>query len=231
MAPLVVAIEGASGTGKSHLAGRLRERTGCAVLELGPLFRCAALIASAPDQPTISTVRQRLFDGLVRGDIATHCDRVGTFAASSVTIFGRDLDEQLWDRRLEAALQRVSADRTVAGMITLHARMLAKRHGAVVIVGHQAAAAFPQAICSIRLVADIEARAERKLGQLGYVPGGTHPGSGEATSLHTRQSPSIVESSEPAFHLPGEAELNACLVTSVGTHAGGGNFARYVSHA
>lgn len=152
----VVTIDGPTASGKGTIAHRVAKALGFDVLDSGALYRLTALAAqkagvAAEDEPEVARIAQTLdvrFDGphvYLQGEDAGHDIRqehVGNFASRIAA----------YPAVRQALLERQRAFRLPPGLVADGRDM-----GTVV---------FPDAPLKIFLIADVEARAERRYKQL-----------------------------------------------------------------
>ena len=157
--PLVIAIDGPAGAGKSTLAAHLAGRFGLLNLETGAMYRAFALKAiragASPDDaaqllPLLQTTTIRLQPGNT---------------GNRVLLDGEDVTAQLRDPSVTAAASRVSVHPAVRrGLVGLQRQMGA--NGRVVMEGRDiGTAVFPDAQVKIYLDASPESRSERRYTQ------------------------------------------------------------------
>ncbi|MCD0502217.1 (d)CMP kinase [Bordetella petrii] len=152
----VIAIDGPTASGKGTVAHRVAKALGWAVLDSGALYRLTALAAlnrslAAEDETAVAQVARDLdarfegrhiyLDGAEAGE-AIRQERVGNFASRIAA----------YPAVRQALLDRQRAFRVPPGLVADGRDM-----GTVV---------FPDAALKVFLVADVEARAERRCKQL-----------------------------------------------------------------
>lgn len=152
----VIAIDGPTASGKGTIAHRVAQALGWTVLDSGALYRLTALAAlnrglAAEDEPGLAGVARDLdarfegsriyLDGVEVGETIRH-ERVGNFASRIAA----------YPAVRQALLERQRAFRVAPGLVADGRDM-----GTVV---------FPDAALKVFLVADVEARAERRCKQL-----------------------------------------------------------------
>jgi len=164
----VVAIDGRSGTGKSTLAGRLREQFGAPVLEIGPLFRYAAWLNGTGQAHSARDAAGTLLVRIATESMYYDVMNAGLFAETRLLHEGRQIDEELWDERWAADVRSAASDRAVQAYVALSVRALIRGFDRVVIVGRDAGSfvAGPAGL-GVVLDAEGEVRRDRKTSQLG----------------------------------------------------------------
>jgi CMP/dCMP kinase len=158
--PLIVAIDGPAGAGKSTLAKRLAERFGLLNLETGAMYRAFALKA--------------LERGVATGDAAA-LDRLAAetvielqpgAAANRVLLDGTEVTERLRTPEVTTAASEVSVHPAIRVWMVALQRQLGAR-GNVVMEGRDIGTeVFPHAPVKIFLEASPEKRGERRFEQV-----------------------------------------------------------------
>ena len=154
--PVVIAIDGPAGGGKSTLARRLAEALGpgWAYLDTGAMYRAVTVVALERGVP--------LSDGealaaLARG-AAIDLSRDGT-----VRVDGRDVSGAIRTERVNAAVSRVAERPEVRAVMVDHQRRFAERFGRVVADGRDmATVVFPGAVVKVFVTASLAERARRR---------------------------------------------------------------------
>ena len=126
-APLVVAIDGPAGVGKSTVARRLARRLGVPYLDTGAMYRALALYALEhgidPDD------REAAAAAVVRARVEL---RVGPDGRAEVLLDGEPVEPRIRTPEVGAATSRLAVHPEVrAAMVELQ-RHLARRHGGVI---------------------------------------------------------------------------------------------------
>ncbi len=152
--PLVLAIDGPAGAGKSTVARRAASRLGWAWLDSGAMYRAVTLIA------------------LERGIEPTDADRLAALAADlaltlgrdgTVTVAGRDVSRAIRTPEVTEAVSLVAAIPRVREVMVAHQRRFARENGAIVAEGRDiGTVVFPDARVKIWLDADPVERARRR---------------------------------------------------------------------
>ena len=161
--PLVVAIDGPSGSGKSSTARGVAVRLGLANLDTGAMYRAAAWIAmheglDLADGPAVAR--------LVReADIDLELDP----AHQSVTVNGHDVTQAIREPEVSAAVSAVATNLDVrADLIARQRRIIAEAPSGIVAEGRDITTVVaPEAPVRVLLVADPAARIARRHAELG----------------------------------------------------------------
>ncbi len=157
--PLIIAIDGPAGAGKSTVAQKLAERLGLAYVDSGATYRAAALkvldLGVLPDD-----VRA------VAGVVANADIRIATDGSRSrVFLDGADVSEQIRSAEVTVAAAQVSRLSSVREKLIALQRTLASGRGVVMEGRDIGTVVFPDAPLKIFLEANPEERARRRLEQ------------------------------------------------------------------
>ncbi len=159
--PLIIAIDGPAGAGKSTLACRLAARFGLLNLETGAMYRAFALKAletgtpvnSSPDLTALTTTTT------IRLEAGSNGNRV--------FLDGRDVTGRIRQQDVTEAASRVSVHPPVRSWMVNMQRLLGA-NGRIVMEGRDIGTeVFPAADIKIFLDASPEKRGERRYQQLG----------------------------------------------------------------
>ena len=157
--PLVIAIDGPAGAGKSTVARKLAARLGLAYVDSGATYRAAALAvlenAISPDDERAVAVR------VAAADIRFESEG----AEPRVLLDGRDVSSQIRTSEVTLAAARVSRMPEVRKKMVELQRRLARQRGVVMEGRDIGTVVFPHSPLKIFLKADPEERARRRLGQ------------------------------------------------------------------
>jgi CMP/dCMP kinase len=149
----VVAIDGASGSGKSTVARAVADALGLPVLDTGAMYRAVTLavletgVAPAHEAACLGvaqTVVIELENGQTRLD-------------------GRDVTAEIRGPEVTAAVSAVSAHPAVRHLLVEHQRDWVTHHGGGVVEGRDiGTVVFPDSPVKVFLFADVEERARRR---------------------------------------------------------------------
>lgn len=157
--PLIIAIDGPAGAGKSTVAQKLAERLGLAYVDSGATYRAAALKVleagvSPEDEPGVTTV-------IAGADIRFTTDG----PRSQVLLDGRDVSAEIRTPEVTLWAAKVSRLPKVRRKLVALQRSLARGRGVVMEGRDIGTVVFPRAHLKIFLKADPEERAHRRLKQ------------------------------------------------------------------
>ena len=164
MQPLVIAIDGPSGSGKSSTSKLVATRLGLAYLDTGSMYRAIALgamqagVLDDPDAIVAFTRRAKLDIGTSPG-------------APTVAVNGVDVTAEIRDPQVSANVSRVAVVPQVRSILTSQMRQIVESAKAgVVLEGRDATTVItPGADVRVLLVADTQARMARRNAELGGV--------------------------------------------------------------
>ena len=155
--PLIIAIDGPAGAGKSTVAQKLAERLGLTYVDSGATYRAAALkvleAEVAPDN--VNAVAELVSHAEIR------FQREGQH--SRVMLDGRDVSEEIRTPKVTLAAAQVSRLPEVREKLVALQRSLARGRGVVMEGRDIGTVVFPKASLKIFLKADPEERARRRL--------------------------------------------------------------------
>jgi len=160
-APLVVAIDGPAGVGKSTVARRLARRLGVPYLDTGAMYRALALHALElgidPDD------RAAIAAAIVRARVEL---KVGADGRAEVLLDGAPVEARIRTPEVGAATSRLAVHPEVrAAMVELQ-RSLARRHGGVIEGRDIGTRVVPETPHKFFLEAAPAVRAERRWAEL-----------------------------------------------------------------
>jgi cytidylate kinase len=171
--PVVIALDGPSGTGKSTVARGVARVLGYRYLDTGAMYRAAtlAVLNEAPDLATtlelgsapIGPVRER-----VTAIVASAKIDMGTSPDEAWTrLGGDDVSTAIRTPQVTKAVSAVSAVSEVRSVLVAAQRAVIER-GPIVVEGRDiATVVWPAAQVQVYLTASADARAARRAGELG----------------------------------------------------------------
>jgi cytidylate kinase len=159
--PLVIAIDGPAGSGKSTIAARLAKKLGYINLESGAMYRALALKAleyqGSLDDP--EALRQLAEKTAIQLEPQPEGNRV--------LLDGRDVSQRVREADVTAAASRVSVHPPVREIMVARQRAMGAGGGVVMEGRDIGTAVFPGAEIKVFLDADARIRAERRVAQNG----------------------------------------------------------------
>src|SRR5215469_5314155 len=159
--PLIIAIDGPAGSGKSTIAARLAKKLGYINLESGAMYRALALKALH---------QQVSLDDPVRlGHLAdeTIIELEPQLDGNRVLLDGRDVSQRIREADVTVAASRVSVYPSVREIMVRRQREMGASGGVVMEGRDIGTAVFPNADVKVFLDADARIRAERRVAQNG----------------------------------------------------------------
>jgi cytidylate kinase len=157
--PLVIAIDGPAGAGKSTVAQKLAARLGLMYVDSGATYRAAALkVLEAGVDPHDEPAVAKLIGGT---DVQV---KIGE-GEPRVLVDGEDVTARLRTPEVTLAAAQVSRLPEVRAKLIEIQRALAQGRGVVMEGRDIGTVVFPQAQLKIFLKADVEERARRRLKQ------------------------------------------------------------------
>jgi cytidylate kinase len=157
----IVTVDGPAGSGKSTTASILAARLGFSYLDTGAMYRAVALAAlrrgvDAEDPAAVAGIAAGL-------DIEMR----SVEGKSRIFLDGADVEEEVRTPEVSRLVSPVSRHAEVRRAMVRLQRRIAGRGGVVAEGRDTGTVVFPHAQVKVFLVADIEARAARRLDQLG----------------------------------------------------------------
>lgn len=163
MRPLVVAIDGPSGSGKSSTARGVATRLGLEFLDTGAMYRAATWLAlhsgiDLADQAAVAALVRRAEFALVLDP-----------AAPAIAINGTDVTAAIREPDVSAQVSAVATNLQVrARLVALQRELIARAENGIVAEGRDITTVVaPEADVRVLLVADPAARVARRHAELG----------------------------------------------------------------
>jgi CMP/dCMP kinase len=156
--PVVIAIDGPAGAGKSTVGRALAERLGLEYLDTGAMYRAVTFAAlrrglDPSDSDDVADVSEGL--DLVVGD-------------DGVTVDGIDATVEIRGREVTSAVSAVAANSRVrAELVRRQREWVAERGGGVVEGRDIGSVVFPNAALKLYITASPRVRAERRVAEIG----------------------------------------------------------------
>jgi CMP/dCMP kinase len=154
--PLVIAIDGPAGSGKSTVARAVADRLGCRHLDTGAMYRAVTLLALRSGAVGDGEAAAALARGMkleVNGD---------------VLLDGDDVTSAIRSAEVDAAVSEVSSHPLVRAELVARQREWAAEAGGGVVEGRDiGSVVFPDARLKVYLTAHPEERARRRAQQFG----------------------------------------------------------------
>jgi cytidylate kinase len=157
--PLVIAIDGPAGAGKSTVAQKVAARLGLSYVDSGATYRAAALKVLQTGVPPDD--EQRVAKLIAQTDIRITTDGL----QSRVLVDGQDVTEKIRTAEVTLAAAQVSRLPEVRAKLIAVQRGFATGRGVVMEGRDIGTVVFPNAALKIFLKADPEERARRRLKQ------------------------------------------------------------------
>lgn len=155
--PLVVAMDGPSGTGKSSVSRRLAQRLGASYLDTGAMYRVATLhvLRSGVSLEDADAIAAAVVDLPLT---------IGTDpAAEQILLAGEDVSDEIRGGAVTKAVSAVSAVGPVRELLVDRQRRLAADAGRIVVEGRDiGTVVLTDADVKIYLTATAQARAQRR---------------------------------------------------------------------
>lgn len=157
--PLVIAIDGPAGSGKSTVAQKLAERLGLTYVDSGATYRAAALKALE------SGVRPDDEKSVIEVIASAHIQFSTDGSRARVLLDGRDVSRQIRTPEVTFAAAKVSRLPEIREKLIALQRSYARGRGVVMEGRDIGTVVFPDSPLKIFLQADPEERARRRLNQ------------------------------------------------------------------
>jgi CMP/dCMP kinase len=161
-APIVVAIDGPAGAGKSTVGRAVAQRLGLEYLDTGAMYRAVTFAAL-----------RRGVDPADEHDVAELCESlelaVGSDPSGTVVVVdGVDATIEIRGREVTSAVSAVAANSRVRSeLVRRQRRWVADHHGGVVEGRDIGSVVFPDATLKLFVTASPRVRAERRVAEIG----------------------------------------------------------------
>jgi len=157
-APIIIAIDGPAGAGKSTVGRAVAERLGLDYLDTGAMYRAVTFAAL-----------RRGIDPTEADDVAVLAGAVEmTIDDSSVVVDGVDATVEIRGREVTAAVSAVASNGRVRSELVQRQRTWVTAHGGGVVEGRDiGSVVFPDATLKLFVTASPRVRAERRVAEIG----------------------------------------------------------------
>ena len=162
-APVIIAVDGPGGSGKSTVSRRLAKRLGWLHLDTGAFYRAATLVV----------LRAGIDPGNEPEVAAAVATRNFSQEGGRMFLDGQDVSSEIRSAVVTAAVSEVSALPAVRDVMVAHQRRWVASHGKDAVVEGRdiGTVVFPEADLKVWLSASAEERARRRALQTGEDPG------------------------------------------------------------
>ena len=157
-APVIVAIDGPAGAGKSTVGRAVAERLGLEYLDTGAMYRAVTFAAL-----------RRGIDPADEADVAALAGTVQmAIEASAVVVDGVDATVEIRGREVTAAVSAVASNAQVRSELVRRQREWVDEHAGGVVEGRDiGSVVFPDATLKLFVTASPRVRAQRRVAELG----------------------------------------------------------------
>lgn len=158
VSPVIVAIDGPAGAGKSTVGRAVAERLGLQYLDTGAMYRAVTFAAL-----------RRGIDPTDESDVASLAGTIEmTLDGSTVIVDGVDATVEIRGREVTAAVSAVAANSRVRAELVRRQRSWVAEHGGGVVEGRDiGSVVFPDATLKLYVTASPRVRAERRVAEIG----------------------------------------------------------------
>jgi cytidylate kinase len=158
VSPVIVAIDGPAGAGKSTVGRAVAARLGLQYLDTGAMYRAVTFAAL-----------RRGIDPTDESDVASLAAAIEmTLDGSAVIVDGVDATVEIRGREVTAAVSAVAANSRVRAELVRRQRSWVAEHGGGVVEGRDiGSVVFPDATLKLYVTASPRVRAERRVAEIG----------------------------------------------------------------
>ncbi len=158
VSPVIVAIDGPAGAGKSTVGRAVAARLGLQYLDTGAMYRAVTFAAL-----------RRGIDPADETDVASLAAAIEmTLDGSAVIVDGVDATVEIRGREVTAAVSAVAANSRVRAELVQRQRSWVAEHGGGVVEGRDiGSVVFPDATLKLYVMASPRVRAERRVAEIG----------------------------------------------------------------
>ena len=164
--PFVIAIDGASSTGKSTLAKGLAKALGFVHVDSGAMYRGLTLYA----QQNGWLINQQLD----KASLIAHLDDIQlSFKKGALYVNGNDVSTEIRSMEVSNAVSQVAAVSEIRTFLVAQQRIMGANHAVVMDGRDIGTVVFPKANLKLFLTADANIRAQRRFDELNTQNGST----------------------------------------------------------